>query len=117
MNVQPAHASHTADLSADDMPAALEMHRLRRRFAQVGVLVVVVAALVVVVPGFADVREGLGGNRGRWGPRLSGCAAVGPALGAMAFIALKRSLRDEAAARIPCADDDVRAQEPAVTGP
>lgn len=42
---------------------------------------------------------------------------VPAALGAMAFIALKRSLRDEAAARIPCADDDVRAQEPAVTGP
>ena len=59
MNVQPARASHTADLPADDMPAGLEMHRLRRRLAQVGVLVVVVAALVVVVPGFADVREGL----------------------------------------------------------
>ncbi len=32
-------------------------------------------------------------------------------LGGIAFVALKRSLRDEAAARIPCADD-VRAPEP-----
>ncbi|MEJ7891319.1 MAG: hypothetical protein WKF94_01585 [Solirubrobacteraceae bacterium] len=39
--------------------------------------------------------------------------AIPAILGGAAFITLQRSLRDEAAARIPCADD-VRTPKPAV---
>lgn len=38
------------------------------------------------------------------------------ALGGAAFVALRRSLRDEAAARVPCADD-VPAPQPAASSP
>lgn len=41
--------------------------------------------------------------------------AVPAALGAVAFVALQRSLRDEAAARLPCADDAPAPQPAAVT--
>ena len=64
MNAHPAQASNPAHLSindmpADDMPAGLQMHRLRRRLVQVGLLIVVVAALIALVPGLTDVRDGL----------------------------------------------------------
>lgn len=41
------------------MPDGLESHHLRRRLLQIGALVVVVAAVVALVPGFAGVRENL----------------------------------------------------------
>ena len=52
----------TAQLSAAppvEMPAELEPSRLRRRLAQVAGLVAVVVLVVALVPGLADVREGL----------------------------------------------------------
>lgn len=82
-------------------------------------------ALIPVPGGIGGVDAGLVGALVLYGTP-GATAAIGvlayravllwiPAvLGGMAFVALKRSLRDEAAARIPCADD-VRAAEPAAT--
>jgi len=84
-------------------------------------------ALIPVPGGIGGVDAGLVGALILYGTPAT-TAAVGvlayravllgvpAALGATAFVALKRSLRDEAAAQIPCADD-VRATEPAVAEP
>jgi len=59
VNAPSAQISPEPQAPAGDMPAGLESHRLRRRLVQIAVLAVVVAALVALVPGLADVREGL----------------------------------------------------------
>lgn len=109
------------DLHDEDMPAGLEMHQLRtlrrgglavERIARRTVafflitsagtdaaVIVVGAALAVGVIAYRAVLL--------WIPA---------ALGGVAFTSLKRSLRDEAAARIPCADDPL-APKPAVGAP
>ncbi len=46
MTAHRSQALQSRQMPVDDMPAGLEMHRLRRRLAQVGGLVVVVAAVV-----------------------------------------------------------------------
>lgn len=55
-----------------------------------------------------------GRARSRWRPAV--LLWIPAALGGGAFIALKRSLRDEAAARIPCADETL-APERAMAAP
>jgi len=50
----------------DDMPAGLETRRLRRHLLQIGALLVVVGALVALVPGLGDVREGLAQASPAW---------------------------------------------------
>ena len=84
-------------------------------------------ALIPVPGGIGGVDAGLVGALVLYGTPAA-AAAVGviayravllwvpAALGGTAFIALKRSLRDEAMARIPCADD-VREPMPAAAGP
>ena len=84
-------------------------------------------AVIPVPGGIGGVEAGLVGALVLYGTPAA-TAAVGvlayravllgipAALGTAAFVALKRSLRDEAAARIPCADD-LPAPQPAVVAP
>lgn len=84
-------------------------------------------ALIPVPGGIGGVDAGLVGALVLYGSPAATAAvgvlayravllAIPATLGATAFVALKRSLRDEAAARIPCADD-VPTAVPAVTAP
>lgn len=82
MNASPAQTSPPVRAPADDMPAGLESHRLRRRVAQVGLLVVVVAAVVALVPGLAEVRDGLA----RASPGWLMLAAVLEILSCLAYV-------------------------------
>ncbi|MBA3328038.1 MAG: flippase-like domain-containing protein [Solirubrobacterales bacterium] len=45
--------------SIDDMPEGMEMHGLRRRLLQLAALLAFVGLAITLVPGLADVREGL----------------------------------------------------------
>jgi len=82
VNASPAQTSPPVRAPADDVPAGLESHRLRRRLAQVGLLVVVDAPVVALVPGLADVRNGLA----RASPGWLVLAAVLEVLSCLAYV-------------------------------
>lgn len=53
-------------VSIDDMPSGLETHVLRRRLLQLAALLALVGLAITLVPGLADVREGLAGATPGW---------------------------------------------------
>ncbi len=55
----PATPELPADAGAAGMPSGLDRHTVRRRLLQIAALVVLVAAVVMLVPGLVDIRERL----------------------------------------------------------
>jgi uncharacterized membrane protein YbhN (UPF0104 family) len=53
-------------MAATTLPQELEPSRLRRRTAQVALLLAVIALVVVLAPGLGDVRDQLAGANGWW---------------------------------------------------